>query len=147
MIFGVAGGLASYFDVDPVLTRVAFVILTFAGGSGLLLYIVLAIIMPPEDATARDTTREDVEENLSRLGTEASALGERFSERVRAASDQPTDASKNRTYLFGVILVLLGLLFLLENLGVLSWFRWSLFWPVVLILIGFALLAGRFRRS
>ena len=38
-IAGVAGGLAQYFDLDPVIYRVGFIILTLLGGSGLLLYI------------------------------------------------------------------------------------------------------------
>src|SRR5690606_23641274 len=46
VLFGVCGGLANYFQIDPVLIRVGFVALTLAGGSGLLIYLVLAIIMP-----------------------------------------------------------------------------------------------------
>ncbi len=49
MIAGVAGGIAQYFDIDPTLVRLAFVAATLAGGgSGLLAYIVLAIVMPLE---------------------------------------------------------------------------------------------------
>ena len=48
MLFGVAGGLAGYFNVDPVLVRVAFVVLAFAATSGLLAYILLAIFVPEE---------------------------------------------------------------------------------------------------
>jgi phage shock protein PspC (stress-responsive transcriptional regulator) len=48
-LFGVCGGLGEYFGIDPTLVRLAFVLLTlFGGGIGLVLYIVLAIIMPPE---------------------------------------------------------------------------------------------------
>lgn len=48
MIAGVAGGLADYFDTDPTLIRILFVLLTLLGGGGLgiLIYIVLWIIMP-----------------------------------------------------------------------------------------------------
>jgi phage shock protein C len=48
MIAGVAGGLANYFDIDPTLVRILFVLLTLLGGGGLgiLIYIVLWIIMP-----------------------------------------------------------------------------------------------------
>ena len=48
MIAGVCGGIAKYFNVDPTLIRLLFVILAFAGTSGLLAYIVLAIIVPEE---------------------------------------------------------------------------------------------------
>lgn len=46
MISGVCGGIAEYFDIDPSLVRIAWVILTFAWGSGLLAYIIAAIILP-----------------------------------------------------------------------------------------------------
>jgi phage shock protein PspC (stress-responsive transcriptional regulator) len=46
MIGGVAGGLAEYSGVDPLLWRVGFVALTFAGGSGILVYLLLWLLMP-----------------------------------------------------------------------------------------------------
>jgi phage shock protein C len=46
VIGGVAGGLGHYFALDPVLVRIAFVLLVLAGGSGILLYIVLWIVIP-----------------------------------------------------------------------------------------------------
>lgn len=52
-IWGVAGGLGEYFNVDPTLVRIFFVLLSLAGGPGLLLYIVLAIVMPQHEDAAR----------------------------------------------------------------------------------------------
>src|SRR3954452_3805953 len=49
MIGGVAGGLGRYFDVDPLLFRIGFVVLTFAGGFGLLAYVLGAVAIPDED--------------------------------------------------------------------------------------------------
>jgi phage shock protein PspC (stress-responsive transcriptional regulator) len=46
MLGGVCGGLAEYSGIDPLLWRVGFVALTFAGGSGILLYLVLWLLMP-----------------------------------------------------------------------------------------------------
>lgn len=45
---GVCGGIANYFDVDPTVIRLIWVIFTLAGGSGLIAYIIAAIIMPDE---------------------------------------------------------------------------------------------------
>ncbi|MEO1288376.1 MAG: PspC domain-containing protein [Chloroflexota bacterium] len=45
-VAGVSWGLAQYFDVDVTLVRIAFVVLTLAGGPGLLAYIALWIVMP-----------------------------------------------------------------------------------------------------
>lgn len=45
-LFGVAGGIAEYLNVDVTLVRLAFVLLTLAGGPGLVLYIIMALVMP-----------------------------------------------------------------------------------------------------
>lgn len=46
MIGGVCGGLAQYFKIDPVLVRLAFVLLTIYGGVGPVLYLILLVLMP-----------------------------------------------------------------------------------------------------
>ena len=46
MVEGVCGGIAEYFNVDPTLVRIGWVIASFAFGCGLLAYIICAIIMP-----------------------------------------------------------------------------------------------------
>jgi phage shock protein C len=46
MIAGVCGGLAEYFDVDPTIIRIIWVLISFLAGVGILLYIILWIIMP-----------------------------------------------------------------------------------------------------
>ena len=43
---GVCGGVAAYFDLDPTLVRLAWVVFTLLGGSGILAYIIAAIVMP-----------------------------------------------------------------------------------------------------
>ncbi len=48
MFLGVAAGIADYLNIDPVLIRLIFVIMTLAGGPGILLYIVMALLMPEE---------------------------------------------------------------------------------------------------
>ena len=49
-IAGVCGGLAEYFDLDPTIVRVVFVLLLLPGGfPGLLPYLALWIVMPAED--------------------------------------------------------------------------------------------------
>ena len=47
-VCGVCGGIANYFDVDPTVIRLIWVIFTLAGGSGLIAYIIADIIMPDE---------------------------------------------------------------------------------------------------
>lgn len=45
-IAGVCGGLAEYFDIDPTLVRLAWIFLVFCVGTGILAYIIAAIIIP-----------------------------------------------------------------------------------------------------
>ncbi len=46
MLFGVCSGLANYFDIDPTVMRVIFVISVFGLGTGILAYLILAVVMP-----------------------------------------------------------------------------------------------------
>jgi phage shock protein C len=51
MLAGVCGGLGKYFGVDSTLVRLIFALLVFFGvGSGIVLYVILAIVMPLEPA-------------------------------------------------------------------------------------------------
>lgn len=50
MLAGVCGGIAEYFDIDPTLVRALWVLFCILGGSGILLYIILAVLIPSEDS-------------------------------------------------------------------------------------------------
>ena len=50
MFLGVASGIANYMNLDPVIVRLIFVLLTLSGGHGILLYLIMAIIMREEDS-------------------------------------------------------------------------------------------------
>ena len=45
---GVCAGIAEYLDIDPTLVRVLWVLVSLAGGSGVLAYLICALIMPEE---------------------------------------------------------------------------------------------------
>lgn len=61
---GVCAGIAVYFEIDPTIIRVLFVFVTLSGGAGLLIYLLLALIIPrdeghtPVDRNDRDAYRE-----------------------------------------------------------------------------------------
>jgi phage shock protein C len=46
MLAGVCGGLAEYFNIDATVMRVLFLILAVFGGSGIVLYLVMWIVVP-----------------------------------------------------------------------------------------------------
>jgi len=62
MIFGVASGIAEYFNLDPVIIRLLFVLLTLTGGHGVLVYLILAIFMPEGDSAVATANSFDEEE-------------------------------------------------------------------------------------
>jgi phage shock protein PspC (stress-responsive transcriptional regulator) len=47
-IFGVCSGIANYFDCDPTIVRILFLVLLLGYGAGLLLYLLAAVVMPNE---------------------------------------------------------------------------------------------------
>jgi phage shock protein PspC (stress-responsive transcriptional regulator) len=51
LIFGVCGGLGRYAGIDPVIFRVAFAVLAFFGGAGVLAYLIAYLLLPAEDET------------------------------------------------------------------------------------------------
>jgi phage shock protein PspC (stress-responsive transcriptional regulator) len=51
-IAGVCGGLADYFEIDPVIPRLIWVILLLGAGIGLLAYLICWIVIPRQPATA-----------------------------------------------------------------------------------------------
>lgn len=63
MILGVCSGVANYLNVDTVLIRLGFLLLTiFGNGSGILLYLLLAILMPENgDPVAKASVLDDEE--------------------------------------------------------------------------------------
>ena len=48
MLCGVCGGVGEYFNIDPTLVRLGFVLLVFWWGAGILAYFIAAVIVPDE---------------------------------------------------------------------------------------------------
>ena len=74
---GVAAGFGRYLDVDPVLARLAFVLLAFVNGLGILFYLACWFLMPRADAAAAASRAEAVAsagfETLREAGTQLAA--------------------------------------------------------------------------
>lgn len=129
-LFGVAGGLAEYFDAEPVLIRVGWVLLTIAtAGIAALAYIVMAIFTP-------DSERQQIE-----FTSEIS----RDSRDGIVESDRPSKRHILRNML-GVGLIVAGMIILLGNLGVFGSIPWEIVWPVAISLLGVIILLPSIRR-
>jgi phage shock protein PspC (stress-responsive transcriptional regulator) len=132
-IFGVCAGLADYFGVDVTSMRVIFVVLAFAtGGAMVILYIVLAIVMPVASETdgARSSSGADVT-----VGDKVQKLGKELQDN--------RGMSRVRNYL-GIGLLVFGIWLLLGQFFP-EWasFRWEIVWPAVLILSGLFIITKR----
>ena len=68
LVAGVAGGLGRYFDVDPIIFRIAFVVTVLVGGVGILAYIAAAIFVPSDDGTGVPAPRSRGDGLLRVLG-------------------------------------------------------------------------------
>ena len=141
MCGGVAAGFADYLDVDPVLVRLGFVLLTFASGVGLVFYIVCWVIMPTgeQDATSDTSPSESFGDEVRAAGEHVLAAGERVANEVREARD----AGRGRM-IGGVVLLVLGSMFLLDRFSWMfywpHWLRMGNLWPLILVAIGLALI-------
>ncbi len=127
MIGGVAGGLGDYFEVDPTLVRILFIVATVLGGSGILAYIILWIVIPEEQINPNPSP------NLNTEGTEQKP-GEN-----QNTNRHPEHQNEHpRRNLGGIILIAVGILFLGHNF--IPSFHFEDFWPFILIIIGVSLL-------
>lgn len=85
-VAGVAGGLAAYLKLDPVLIRLAFVILSFANGLGIIVYIGLWLLIPTEGAPTTDMSSH-MRENARDMQATTTRLARQMAEVVRSTAD------------------------------------------------------------
>jgi phage shock protein C len=145
VIAGVCGGIAEYLAVDATLVRVAFVVLAFFGGIGVLAYIVLLILMPlpgrPAPFTSSPPPASGSAEGTTRMAGDA-ATGAALAPvdpAIRAAE------AERRRMAVGYLLIGLGVVFLLNNAGIFHFVQFQLLWPLVLIGFGVLFLVQRVR--
>ena len=160
MIGGVCGGLGRYFNVDPSLIRLAFVLLLVFGGSGFLLYVILWVILPEEGrsyASQEEISRSNTQEIAERAKQFGQDVKTAFGGPATDASGQPLASdttggmpseparrsSTSGAWVIGLVMIVLGGLFLLDNLTA---FSFGQMWPLVLILIGAVMLYNQFRK-
>lgn len=139
MIFGVCGGLGKYLGIDSTIMRILFVLLAFAGGAGIIAYIVMAIIVPLEESkktTPQGVVEEnvqDIKETATRLGTE---IRDTFAAPGKTSSETKTDdiiqIQARRRNALGIIIIFIGVVCLLGALNIFHGFNW---WGVIVSLI------------
>jgi len=123
IIDGVCGGIAEYFEIDPTIVRVLWIIITVMGGFGFFLYIAGMILMPvdPEFANGK-------------------------------VPQPPENGKKDTRRFWGILLILIGALVLISNLGWFAAFHWwhiswGIVFPAFLILFGIWFITLHKRKS
>jgi len=148
MIWGVCGGLAKYFDIDPTIIRIIFVVLIFANGLGILAYIILAIVVPLEGSKATEP-KGAIKENVAEIKQTATELGQEIRATFAGEETKPeeaTEVSRRRRNFFGIILIVLGILFLMGSLNLFAWFKWIYLWPLILVAVGLLIIFSARRK-
>ena len=161
VIAGVAGGLAAWLRIDPSLVRVAWVVLAvLSGGIFLLVYIVMMIVVPlPPPGwvpSAGPPPQQGGQWTSAAPGGQwgtPPASGQWAPPPAGGSSWTPPPGSvpawkspdpTNAGIVFGFILVGLGVWFLVAQYIHIDW---QLVWPVIVILVGAALIIGAMRRN
>lgn len=147
MVWGVCGGLANYFDMDPTIVRIIFVLLAVANGIGILIYIIMAIVVPLEGSRGT-TSRETVKENVVEIKETAEELGKE----IRATFEgeekaEVSDKSQQRRNVLGIALIIIGTIILLSTLNLFHWLTWSYLWPAILIIVGLIIIFSARRKD
>ena len=174
MLGGVAAGLGNYFKIDPTIMRAAFVILTLlTGGAFIIVYLALWLLIPTAASTATQPG-QIVQENLNDIGERVRGFaGGAPTTPTNGGANGNTAANGNgnggtnggnggnggngssivpsqtnavhRQSIAPYILIGLGILFLVGNLGLFHMVFWHGFWPLLLIGLGVMILSRRNR--
>jgi phage shock protein C len=108
VLAGVAGGLAQYFNIDPIIVRVLLVVATILHGVGVLLYIILWIVIPEEPF------EQAYGINTDPTSSEAKPEGENVPPIMDGIPPLPKKHGNGR-FIAGSILIGIGLIFLFDR--------------------------------
>jgi len=112
-----------------------FLVLTLGNGIGILIYLVLVVILPKkgkgeyDDETRKKNAKEFVDE--LKHGVKS------FAKEMKVEKKIERNNSKD---LFAVLLIVFGLVLFANQIFPMYWFRWDLFWPLIIVFIGFWIL-------
>lgn len=116
MFLGVCAGLANYFGIDANLVRLIFILLIVDGGSGIWIYLFLALLLPKKSGGNVEINTEKIKEIAKDIG-----------EKTKLLSKEKKDGS-----FLGIVLIIFGLAALLNQILPIN----LKLWPLVLIILG-----------
>lgn len=146
LLAGVASGVAEYFDIDPTIVRVLWLVSIFFGGLGLFAYVVMAIIMPlePEVSPAASAPMGDATGDATSDAPVPSSTGWHSISATHRHSSR--DNGRLVTFL-GIALMLFGALALVDTFLPDLADGGRFIWPAFVLGIGALLVASAVRRE
>ena len=134
---GIAGGIAEYFDIDPIIIRLLFVIIAFAGGGGVIVYLILWIALPLEPLTSFNYNMGSgqpyaTENPGTQPGTDSST-------EASNPFNIPVKPENRNSLIGGIVLITLGIIFLANRF--IPNIHFGDIWPLALVIIGGVLIA------
>ena len=87
VIGGVSSGMGAYFNIDPLIIRILFVVFFFIGGASLLLYLILWIVLPKAETAAQKLEMRGEPVNVSNIEKKVKEEFEAAKENVKAAAN------------------------------------------------------------
>lgn len=149
VIGGVSGGLGEYFGTDPVIFRILFVVLTFTGGGGVLIYLLMWIFIPKAEVDFRgqqfnnENNTTDSKEQDETVFEEGESK-EPFTEEAPQEPDpRIVERRKNGNLIGGTLLIIIGMFFLADDFF--PWLSWHYLWPAALIIAGLAIIKVNYK--
>lgn len=149
IIAGVCAGIAEYFDIDPTLVRIAWALTALLMGSGVLAYIICAIVIPqnPNASAAQPASSGNVP---ARLSATRDGIGEEAGEAQHAegtpeagetmppAPQVSQKSSDDVSLILGLVLIVAGGLFLARKFF--HWLDMGIVWAGLLVIFGLYLI-------
>lgn len=146
VIGGVSGGLGEYFGTDPVIFRILFVVLTFTGGGGVLIYLLMWVFIPKSEKdfttyefkSANNNAQQEKSEPIHDFEEGKEGETQAQAEDPEVLDPEALKRRKNGNLIGGALLIMVGLFFLADDFF--PWLSWEYLWPAALIIAGLAII-------
>lgn len=132
VVAGICGGLGEYFAIDPIIFRILFVVLALLNGAGVLLYIILIFVIPPEGKEAPLDAHTDLKERIKGSAETVRQEAQEFAQKMKGNEGW----FKEKRNIIGLIVIGIGCVALLHRIFPVVWFSMEIIGPAIIILIG-----------
>lgn len=136
VIGGVCSGLADYFNMDVTIMRLLFVIAFIFASFGFWFYIILWIVLPIGQRTIDNGQQSTVDSQSQRTESQ---------ETDGVTENGQSRQLKMKSIITGTVVILIGLLFLVNNFIPITWV-WKL-WPLILVVIGVVMIVTSSKKN